>query len=69
VLYEVKFYRRNPHRFLQQEKVKEGVAPQKVVCIPCGQTQPLILINELYFCIIEMAYEKNFHVQEQNMNE
>jgi len=55
LLYEVKFYRRKPHRFLQQEKVKKASEGLQSMC----QTQPLILMNdELYFYIIEMIYEK-----------
>jgi len=69
LLYEVKFYRRKPHRFLQQEKVKKASCCRRFVFIAHDQTQPLILMNKLYFYIIEIIYEKNFRVQEQNMNE
>jgi hypothetical protein len=58
LLYEVKFYRRKPHRFLQQEKAKKAACCRGFVYIPRGQTQPLILMNELYFYVIEMIYEK-----------
>jgi len=40
LLYEVKFYRKKLHRFLQQEKVKKASCCRRFVCIPRGQTAP-----------------------------
>jgi hypothetical protein len=57
LLYEVKFYRRKPHRFLQQEKVKKASCC-RFVCIPRCQTAPHF--DEWYFYITEMIYEKKF---------
>lgn len=56
LLYEVKFCRRKPHRL--KEKLKKASCCRRFVCISRGQTQPHILMNELYFCIIEMIYKK-----------